>query len=200
MCSSSWVAGGRSPNEFDYVLEFMGGRRLNTRQACFFERINTSLSGNMGEEAFSALLGRREDDPAIASFLQALLQPSSSTPPTSKDSFPALSGRPACVYHNYKPLGLSLCFEDSVLRAFHLYNASHGYSSFPGCLPHSLRMQMRGADIVRLLGEPDGKLGGGRGGPISLTYKDKGLQLNFVGSNWDDKDNVLDSITVHEPL
>ncbi|KAI5080902.1 hypothetical protein GOP47_0004085 [Adiantum capillus-veneris] len=153
----------------------------------------------MGEEAYGELLGRAEDDPAIASFLEAL-QPSSSTRPSFKDSFPALAGRPACVYHNYKPLGLSLCFEDSLLRAFHLYNASHGYSSFPGHLPHGLRLQMRAADIVRLLGEPDGKLGGGRGGPISLTYKDKGLQLNFVGSNWDDRENVLDSITIHEPL
>eukprot|EP00250_Pteridium_aquilinum_P035069 c8562_g1_i1 orf=38-502(+) len=153
--------------------------------------------GGEEEEEVYGLLGCGEDDPLIARFLKAL---QTHPNPASKDSFAALAGRPACVYHNYKHLGLSLCFEASLLRALHLYNASHGYAPFPGRLPHNLRMEMRGADIVRLLGEPDGKLGGGGGGPISITYKDRGLQLNFVGSDWEDKDNVLDSITIHEPL
>ncbi|KAH7435303.1 hypothetical protein KP509_06G058800 [Ceratopteris richardii] len=155
----------------------------------------------MDDKNYYRLLGRREDDPAIAEFLQAL-QPSGPFPilPTSKESFKALAGRPPCVYHNYKSLGVSLCFEDSVLRAFHLYKGSHGYSTFSGPLPHGVRIGMCGADLVKLLGEPDGKLGGGRGGPISLTYKDKGLQLNFVGNDWEDRGNLLDSITIHEPL
>ena len=62
------------------------------------------------------------------------------------------------------------------------------------------RMDMRAVDIVKLLGEPDGKWGGGRRGPISLAYKGKGLQFNFLGNDWDDSTNILDSVTIHEPM
>ena len=59
----------------------------------------------------------------------------------SKASFTAssLGNRPPCVYHNYRGLGLSLCFEASLLRALHVYNGTHGYAIFPGLLPHGLR-------------------------------------------------------------
>jgi len=115
-------------------------------------------------------------------------------------AYPALKNRPACEYHNYKPLGVSFCFENSILKAAHVYNGTHGFSVYKGDLPLGLRLNMKGQDIVRILGEPDDKMGGGRGGPISLAYKDKGMQINFIGSNWEDRDNEVDSITIHEPV
>lgn len=115
-------------------------------------------------------------------------------------SYPALKNRPACEYHNYKTFGVSFCFENSILKAAHVYNGTHGFSVYKGDLPFGLRLNMKGQDIVRILGEPDDKMGGGHGGPISLAYKDKGLQINFIGSNWEDRDNEVDSVTIHEPV
>ena len=42
---------------------------------------------------------------------------------------------------------------------------------------------MKGQDIVNIQGELDGKMEGGHGGTISIAYNDKGIQLNFIGSN-----------------
>lgn len=145
------------------------------------------------------LVGCSDDDPKIPHFLLNL-QGSALLPKPVKESFSALKSRPPCVYHNFKDLGVSLCYEGSVLQAAHLYNGTHGYSTYQGELGHGIRLQMCGAEIVKLLGEPDGKMGGGKGGPISLVYKDKGLQFNFIGNNWADKENILDSVTVHEPI
>eukprot|EP00249_Psilotum_nudum_P004443 c17966_g1_i1 orf=83-559(+) len=146
-----------------------------------------------------SLIGCREDHPALTKFLHHLPQQQPLQSP-EKHTFEALKTRPPCVYHNYKALGISLCFENSVLQAIHLYNVGHGYLVYRGQLPYGLRMQMCAVDIVKLLGEPDGKMGGGRRGPISLAYKEKGLQFNFLGCDWEDKNNTLDSITVHQPI
>lgn len=145
------------------------------------------------------LIGCPEHHPKLALFLQDIQGTSRPPKPPLKEYFAGLKSRPPCVYHNFKDFGLSLCFENSVLQGVHLYNGTHGYSFYRGPLPYGLRMQMQGADIVKLLGEPDVKMGGGRGGPISLAYKGKGLQFNFVGNDWEDMANVLDSVTVHEP-
>ncbi|EFJ26418.1 hypothetical protein SELMODRAFT_412979 [Selaginella moellendorffii] len=146
------------------------------------------------------LIGKREGDPAIAAFLGNLGASDGGIPLPSRCAFPALKSRPACEYHNYEALGVSLCFEESALEAVHVYNGTHGYSQFIGDLPHGLRIGMTGREIVELLGEPDGKAGGGRGGgPISIAYKERGLHINFLGSSWENSDSAIDSVTIHAP-
>ncbi|KAJ7522287.1 hypothetical protein O6H91_18G004600 [Diphasiastrum complanatum] len=156
---------------------------------------------NEGNAVSSLLdfINRREGDPLIGTSLKQLSGDGGAPPLAQKSSFVALKSRPPCEYHNYKPLGLSLCFEGSKVQAVHVYNGTHGYSAYQGELPYGLRMQMRGIDIVKLLGEPDEKMGGGRGGPISIAYKGQGIQVNFVGHEWEDKHNIIDSLTIHEP-
>ncbi|GLJ39024.1 hypothetical protein SUGI_0795490 [Cryptomeria japonica] len=66
---------------------------------------------------------------------------------------------------------------DSVLQAIHVYNGTHGFSVCKAELPLGIRLNMDGQEIVTILGEPDGKMGGAHGGPISLAYKDKGNSL-----------------------
>lgn len=60
-------------------------------------------------------------------------------------------------------------------------------------------MEMSAKDVVQMLGEPEGKVGGGRAGPISLHYKDKGLQVNLRNNDWEDPSNPVESVTVHKP-
>eukprot|EP01018_Ginkgo_biloba_P028682 Gb_15216 [translate_table: standard] len=161
-------------------------------------------SSNWRDDSITKLLGCKNDGELIKSFIQYV----ASITPTAGEGVPrpeikayaALKSRAACEYHNYKELGLSFCFENSILQAIHVYNGTHGFSVYKGDLPQRLRLNMHGEDIVKLLEEPDGKMGGGRGGSISLAYKNKGLQINFKGSDWEDRHNEIDSITIHEPL
>eukprot|EP00252_Welwitschia_mirabilis_P011806 TRINITY_DN26241_c0_g2_i1.p1 TRINITY_DN26241_c0_g2~~TRINITY_DN26241_c0_g2_i1.p1 ORF type:complete len:167 (-),score=18.57 TRINITY_DN26241_c0_g2_i1:273-773(-) len=164
------------------------------------------MDGSMNEvrgDGVMKLLGCEVGSQEITDFLKQIGVQETGNPPPAPEikAYPALQRRAACEYHNYKTLGISFCFENSLLRAIHVYNSADGYSTYKGPLPHSIRLDMEGHELVRVLGEPDGKFGGGRGrGPISLAYKEKGLQIDFVGSDWEDRQNVISCITVHEPV
>ncbi|CAI5928428.1 unnamed protein product [Closterium sp. NIES-65] len=56
--------------------------------------------------------------------------------------FPAVKGRAACEYVNYKAMGLSLCVEDGKVAAVHVYSDVHGYKAFAGTLPFGLKVIM----------------------------------------------------------
>ncbi|EPZ31240.1 hypothetical protein ROZALSC1DRAFT_31441 [Rozella allomycis CSF55] len=66
-------------------------------------------------------------------------------------------------------------------------------------LPFNLSPKMTIKDVVQLVGEPD-KKGGSRMVPIWISYEDMGLQLDFVGSNWEDPNNPLSFVTIFQPL
>ncbi|XP_059065506.1 uncharacterized protein LOC131857266 [Cryptomeria japonica] len=152
------------------------------------------------------LLGCKQSQGEVSSFVTHIANTTSTSqgrginPTPEIKAYPALHKRAACEYHNYKPLGMSFCFEDSILQAIHVYNGIHGFSVCKAELPLGIRLNMDGQEIVTILGEPDDKMGGAHGGPISLAYKDKGLQINFIGSDWEDRHNRIDNITIHQPL
>ncbi|CAI7883256.1 unnamed protein product [Closterium sp. NIES-54] len=56
-----------------------------------------------------------------------------------RKAFPAVRGRAACEYVNYKALGLSLCVEEGRVAAVHVYSNVHGYKAFAGTLPFGLK-------------------------------------------------------------
>ncbi|KAF8983727.1 hypothetical protein BGZ46_009689 [Entomortierella lignicola] len=56
-------------------------------------------------------------------------------------------------------------------------------------------------EVVQLLGEPEERSGGGRQGNCWIGYqKSRGLAVDFVGSNWDDRNMTIGSITITVPV
>lgn len=118
---------------------------------------------------------------------------------------PTISTYSDCVYHTYKPLGLSLCFSlgpnGPALTSVDVYNPTRsGFGRFPGSLPHGLNLAMRAEDVVRALGEPERKEGGRRTGvPCWVEWGSRGVHITFEGTNWDDGQMGIESITLFEP-
>ncbi|KAF9952891.1 hypothetical protein BGZ72_005850 [Mortierella alpina] len=76
-------------------------------------------------------------------------------------------------------------FETFPLR-FRLFKEGDSNSSGTA---YELDMHMKAHEIVQLLGEPEEKQSGGRGGNCWIGYqKSLGFALDFAGSNWDDRD------------
>ncbi|GJP52912.1 hypothetical protein CLOM_g12073 [Closterium sp. NIES-68] len=177
-----------------------------------------------------SLLDRSPDDPIATQALASLASSgssssanttsSSSNNSSSRDSsgaaasseleperkaFPAVRGRAACEYVNYKRLGLSLCVEEGRIAAVHVYSNVHGYKAFAGTLPFGLKVCMKAKEVVEALGEPDVKAGGGSSGAVTVIYSqlkpalqtDIGMQVTFVGRSWEDAENAIDCITIH---
>ncbi|KAI8605009.1 hypothetical protein EDD21DRAFT_364696 [Dissophora ornata] len=58
-------------------------------------------------------------------------------------------------------------------------------------------MNKKAYEVVQLLGEPEEKLGGGRQGNCWIGFqKSMGLAIDFAGSNWEDRDMVISSLTL----
>ncbi|CAI5483384.1 unnamed protein product [Closterium sp. Yama58-4] len=87
-----------------------------------------------------------------------------------RKAYPAVRGRAACEYVNYKAMGLSLCVEDGRVAAVHVYSNVHGYKAFTGSLPFGLKVSMKAKEVVATLGEPDVKAGGGSSGAVTVIY------------------------------
>ncbi|KAF9288547.1 hypothetical protein BGZ68_000100 [Mortierella alpina] len=101
------------------------------------------------------------------------------------------------------------------LEAIHLYKSpadkfetfplrfrvfKEGDNNSPGTASE-LHINMKAHEIVQLLGEPEEKQGGGRGGNCWIGYqKSLGLAIDFAGSNWEDRDMVISCATLSVPL
>ncbi|CAI5461347.1 unnamed protein product [Closterium sp. Yama58-4] len=85
-----------------------------------------------------------------------------------RKAFPAVRGRAACEYVNFKALGLSLCVEEGRVAAVHVYSNVHGYKEFAGTLPFGLKVSMKSREVMAALGEPDTKPKGPSSGAHSL--------------------------------
>ncbi|KAI9137740.1 hypothetical protein BKA69DRAFT_1127929 [Paraphysoderma sedebokerense] len=124
-----------------------------------------------------------------------------------------------CVFHNYKTEGISYCFDypisqssssssssstpsskEPYLAAIHIYTSHQGYSPFrleiP--LPHDLRITDKGYEIVQKLGEPDKKAGGKGIINCCVVYETLGIQVEFKGKSWDDKDVEIACLTIYQ--
>ncbi|KAF9574232.1 hypothetical protein EC968_007156 [Mortierella alpina] len=97
------------------------------------------------------------------------------------------------------------------LEAIHLYRSpADKFETFPlqfrlfkdgdsksSGTAYDLDMNMKAHEIVQLLGEPEEKQGGGRAGNCWIGYqKSLGLAIDFVGSNWEDRDMVISCATL----
>ncbi|CAO3627552.1 unnamed protein product [Cunninghamella blakesleeana] len=126
---------------------------------------------------------------------------------------------PDCIYHSYKPLGLSFSFisvdkpvDDCTLNDDHLkldaidiYNGTTKDSflnyqlDIP--LPCGITTSMVAHDIVSLLGEPDRKGGGGKSRTscwIEYKFEEEGggMMIQLHGIDWDDRNMGWTSIVL----
>ncbi|EKX35578.1 hypothetical protein GUITHDRAFT_146403 [Guillardia theta CCMP2712] len=53
----------------------------------------------------------------------------------------------------------------------------------------------RGDQVVKRFGEPEGK--GGHHVPVWLSYEQKGLQINFEGFSFEDRQNKITSVILY---
>uniref|UniRef100_A0A7S0E4S4 Uncharacterized protein n=1 Tax=Hanusia phi TaxID=3032 RepID=A0A7S0E4S4_9CRYP len=141
-------------------------------------------------EAIVRCLGRRQEEEVIQ-------QAVSCFSPWEIKKYPSAKNLPACEYHSCKSRGLQLCFEQlgerSILSAVHFFNeGQEGFSRYPEALPYDLHFDLTNVDVVRKLGEPDGK--GGHHVPVWITYDQKGLQVNFEGFSFEDRQNKIASV------
>eukprot|EP00126_Sphaerothecum_destruens_P004281 Sdes_comp18089_c0_seq1m7514 len=116
-----------------------------------------------------SLFGKTYQDLQIQTYLECFsTQPNGV--PTLSDSkqFPE-----NILFMNFKTVGLSFCYENEKLSAIHFYNAGvDGYSQFPGKLPCGLKFSDTNVHVVKKLGEPSDK-GGGGSIPIWITYMNR---------------------------
>ena len=129
--------------------------------------------------------------------------------PTLETSKEAKKFSDGAIFWSFKPFGLQFCFipkdQQSIVDSIFVYNKQQGkpqnkesqqlFQKYNEQLPHGLSLNMNNVDIVKKFGEPTKKGGGGRGGPIWISYENLGFQIDFIGSSWDDLDNKISFIT-----
>jgi len=107
---------------------------------------------------------------------------------------------PDVLYMNFKSVGISLCFtkKDQIVDSVFVYNTGvDGFSKYEGTLPYSLSFNMTNSDVVKLLGEPDGKPPRDNIIPMFIDYKSLGLQIDFKTKSYSDNKNPITSICVY---
>eukprot|EP00747_Dinoflagellata_sp_TGD_P166433 gnl/TRDRNA2_/TRDRNA2_189211_c0_seq1.p1 gnl/TRDRNA2_/TRDRNA2_189211_c0~~gnl/TRDRNA2_/TRDRNA2_189211_c0_seq1.p1 ORF type:complete len:232 (-),score=48.65 gnl/TRDRNA2_/TRDRNA2_189211_c0_seq1:38-733(-) len=110
-----------------------------------------------------------------------------------------------CRYLNAKAAGLSVRLKPAsaigLVDVVFLYNEGVcGFKAYAaGPLPFSLEWSHTSGDVVRRLGEPSDKWGGGRL-QVGIGYETKGLDVHFKGCSWDDAKNELTFLSVYTGL
>ena len=151
-----------------------------------------STSGaNDGDEddtarALRRALGATKHAPELRDFLLSL---GIRDAPSDSKTF-----APSCEYVNYRPHGLSLCFEGGKLDCVHCYAGCDGFGTYSGGLPTGVALTSAAADVVRKLGEPTSK--GGQGRMIWLSYDHLGVKFDVAASGWDEPDALLTSVAI----
>ena len=102
------------------------------------------------------------------------------------------------TYISNYTLGISLSFEDNILNAIFFYNDNiEKFSKYKGMLPYNLDIEkMKNVNIVEYLGDTPNK-GGGKY-PIFLSYKYLGIEITFLGCNWNDLENPIVYISLYK--
>ncbi|KAK9768288.1 hypothetical protein K7432_001201 [Basidiobolus ranarum] len=140
------------------------------------------------------LIGKDFDSPEVQQYLQKF------------SSEPQRVSFRDCFYLNYRDEGVSICFDqvsasieptsNAKVGAFHFYNENvDNYQGFRGTLPEELSLNMKAWEVVEKLGEPSKKGGGIKGVPVWILYEPIGLQINFSGTSWDDRENTIAFVT-----
>eukprot|EP00914_Ancora_sagittata_P008700 GHVO01016866.1.p2 GENE.GHVO01016866.1~~GHVO01016866.1.p2 ORF type:complete len:145 (+),score=35.98 GHVO01016866.1:793-1227(+) len=139
-----------------------------------------------------SLLGCQEDDEKWIQFLENL--------PVDKTEILRKAYR-ECFYIVVIKLGLEFCFDETkggkhTLAGIHVFAETKRYRRCPLKLPRGLSLTMTIQGVVEALGQPTQKSGGGIS-PISLSYDKIGTQFEFLGTQWNDKDNPVTSIVFY---
>ena len=154
------------------------------------DRPSTSGANDEDEDdtarALRRALGATKHAPELREFLLSL---GIRDPPSDSKTF-----APSCEYVNYRPHGLSLCFEGGKLDCVHCYAGCDGFGTYAGGLPTGVALTSAAADVVRKLGEPTSK--GGQGRMIWLSYDHLGVKFDVAASGWDEPDARLTSVAI----
>lgn len=105
-----------------------------------------------------------------------------------------------CRYVNAKTVGISVRLRppDGHVDVIFLYRGgAAGYETFSGPLPEALQWSDLNRDVVRRLGEPSDRFGGGRV-PVGISYELLGLDVTFQNRSWDDDANPIAFLGVFE--
>ena len=95
--------------------------------------------------ALRAALGRTIDSHEVEVFLRAVGVKDVNRDVTDRKKFP-----PSSEFVNYRPHGVSLCFENGKLDTVHCYSRGvDGYGEFAGALPSGIAMTSAALDVVR---------------------------------------------------
>lgn len=105
-----------------------------------------------------------------------------------------------CRYLSCKPLGLSLRLKPAssgcVDVAFIYNEGVDGFSAYSsGPLPAGLEWSHTNRDVVKRLGEPSDRFGGGRQA-VGISYELLGLDVTFKSKSWDDARNPMAFLAV----
>ena len=89
--------------------------------------------------------------------------------------------------------GISLCFKNDILDSIFLYNENiDKFHRYNNKLPYLINFDMKNVDIIQLLGDTPKK--GGGNCPIFLNYPNLGIEINFIGKDWNDLNNIISFI------
>jgi hypothetical protein len=92
--------------------------------------------------------------------------------------------------HSYKKYGLAIDFKNDKIDSIFLYNKnSYGFDQYKGEIPDNLDFNLTNSEIVQKYGEPSGK--GGFNIPVWISYEEKGIQIDFINSSYEDNKNPV---------
>jgi len=103
------------------------------------------------------------------------------------------------VLYCYLKYRFTLTFFRQKLDSIFFYNGVQGFSKFLGPLPAGLKFTMTNSDVVKMLGEPEGKPPNNLAVPIFVDYKKRGLQIDFFSRDYNDIHNPITCIAVYKP-
>jgi len=140
--------------------------------------------------ALRAALGHTIDSREVELFLRAVGVRDVHGDVSDRKKFP-----PSSEFVNYKPHGVSLCFENGTLDTVHCYAAGvDGYGAYAGALPSAIAITSAAVDVVRALGEPTTK--GGVGRMIWLSYDHMGIKFDIAATDWQEPDATITSVAI----
>ncbi|PRP89357.1 hypothetical protein PROFUN_01220 [Planoprotostelium fungivorum] len=107
------------------------------------------------------------------------------------------------TFINFRKEGISFCMDNksSTLDSIWLYSANNKdkYEAYKGSMPQDIRWTETNADIVKRMGEPEGKRALLGTTPIFVDYKKLGIQIDFQSADYNRTDNPITSLCIYPP-
>ncbi len=100
------------------------------------------------------------------------------------------------IYISAPSMGWSTCFRNGILEAIYLYNSVKPYEQYKKKLPYKLNFDLVNSDVVQYFGDTKSKGGGNY--PIWLSYDHLGIEINFLGMDWNDRKNPITFFCIYD--